>query len=96
MKIKFCHRAEFCYFLCEYIKYISFGEQRFEALTPRCMLAYVDIRLTQCHYCINYADDVTLLASTGMALNAMLHTCRLLVFADAHNLLFNLVTIIDI
>ena len=35
-----------------------------------------------------YADDVTLLASTSMALNAMLDTCTS--FADAHNLLFNL------
>ena len=35
-----------------------------------------------------YADDVTLLASTGMALNAMLDTCTR--FADTHNLLFNL------
>ena len=34
-----------------------------------------------------YADDVTLLAPTGMALNAMLDTCTR--FADAHNLLFN-------
>ena len=34
-----------------------------------------------------YADDVTLLATTGMALNAMLDTCTR--FADAHNLLFN-------
>ena len=34
-----------------------------------------------------YADDVTLLALTGMALNAMLDTCTH--FADAHNLLFN-------
>ena len=36
-----------------------------------------------------YADDVTLLASIGMALNAMLDTCTC--FADAHNLLFNLI-----
>ena len=34
-----------------------------------------------------YADDVTLLAPTGMALNAMLDTCTR--FADAQNLLFN-------
>ena len=34
-----------------------------------------------------YADDVTLLATTGMAFNAMLDTCTR--FADAHNLLFN-------
>ena len=34
-----------------------------------------------------YADDVTLLAPTGMALNAMLDTCT--PFADAHNLVFN-------
>ena len=34
-----------------------------------------------------YADDVTLLAPTSMALNAMLDTCTR--FADAHNLLFN-------
>ena len=34
-----------------------------------------------------YADDVTLLAPTGMALNAMLDTCTR--FADTHNLLFN-------
>ena len=34
-----------------------------------------------------YADDVTLLAPTGMALYAMLDTCFR--FADAHNLLFN-------
>ena len=34
-----------------------------------------------------YVDDVTLLAPTCMALNAMLDTCTR--FADAHNLLFN-------
>ena len=34
-----------------------------------------------------YADDVTLLAPTGMALNAMLDTCTR--FADAHDLSFN-------
>ena len=34
-----------------------------------------------------YADDVTFLAPTGMALNAMLGTCTR--FANAHNLLFN-------
>ena len=34
-----------------------------------------------------YADDVTLLAPTGMTLNAMLDICTR--FADAHNLLFN-------
>ena len=34
-----------------------------------------------------YADEVTLLALTGMALNAMRDTCTR--FADAHNLLFN-------
>ena len=34
-----------------------------------------------------YADDVTLLAPTGMALNAMLGTCTR--FADAHNRLYN-------
>ena len=34
-----------------------------------------------------YADEVTLLARTGMALNAMLDTCT--GFADAHNLSFN-------
>ena len=34
-----------------------------------------------------YADDVTLLAPTGMALNAMLDTCTR--FADAHDFSFN-------
>ena len=34
-----------------------------------------------------YADDVTLLAPTGMALNAILDTCTR--FADTHNLLLN-------
>ena len=34
-----------------------------------------------------YADDVTLLAPTGMALNAMLDTCTR--FADAHDVSFN-------
>ena len=34
-----------------------------------------------------YADDVTLLAPTGMALSAMLDTCTR--FADAHDLSFN-------
>ena len=34
-----------------------------------------------------YADDVTLLAPTGMALNAMQDTSTC--FADVHNLLFN-------
>ena len=34
-----------------------------------------------------YTDDETLLAPTGMALNAMLDTCTR--YADAHNLLFN-------
>ena len=43
-----------------------------------------------CHMFVGafcYADDVTLLALTGMALNAMLDTCTR--FSDAHNLLFN-------
>ena len=34
-----------------------------------------------------YADDVTLLATTSMALKAMLNTCT--DFAASHNLLFN-------
>ena len=34
-----------------------------------------------------YADDVALLAPTGMTLNAMLDTCTR--FDDSHNLLFN-------
>ena len=34
-----------------------------------------------------YADDVTSLAHTGLALNAMPDTCTR--FVDAHNLLFN-------
>ena len=33
-----------------------------------------------------YADDVTLLAPTGMAMNGMIDTCAH--FDDAHNLLF--------
>ena len=38
----------------------------------------------------SYADDMTLLAPTGMALNyAMLDTCTCTCFADAHNLVFN-------
>ena len=36
-----------------------------------------------------YANDVTLMASTDMALNAMLDTCTR--FADAHSLLLNMV-----
>ena len=35
----------------------------------------------------SYADDVTLLAPTNMALNTMLDTCTR--FADVRNLLFN-------
>ena len=35
----------------------------------------------------SYADDVTLLAPTNMALKAMLNTCT--EFAASHNLLFN-------
>ena len=41
------------------------------------------------HVCgaFSYADDVTLLAPTNMALKAMLNTCT--EFAASHNLLFN-------
>ena len=38
-------------------------------------------------WAFRYADDVTLLAPTGMALKRMLDTCTH--FADAHNFLFN-------
>ena len=78
----------------------SNGVKQEEVLSPLLFNVYLDelivllrVQGIGCHmngmfvgaFC--YADDMTLLAPTGMALNAMLDTCTR--FADAHNLFFN-------